>query len=312
MRVTVAICTWNRAPLLRRTLDGMTHLKVPPGIEWEVLVVNNRCTDDTDTVLASYVRRLPMRRLFQHRLGLSHARNLAVQEATGRYILWTDDDVAVGPDWLAAYHAAFSRFPDAALFGGPVLPWFAARPPAWLRRAWPQAALYYAIRDCPPEPAITPVYVPFGANLAIRTDMQVSHPYDPALGRRGGDLLSGEDAQMVRTILQAGGTGWWVPRAVVRHYLPRERLTIRYLRRVIGRGGEAGASVLRDAHAAHVFGRPVWLWKKSLKAEVQYRVHRVRSTPDVWFPYLRQASFCWGQLRGYAVPPRDGAIERVP
>ena len=145
-----------------------------------------------------------MRRLFQQRLGLSHARNLAVQEATGRYILWTDDDVAVGPDWLAAYHAAFSRFPDAALFGGPVLPWFAARPPAWLRRAWPQAALYYAIRDCPPEPAITPVYVPFGANLAIRTDMQVSHPYDPALGRRGGDLLSGEDAQMVRTITMSG------------------------------------------------------------------------------------------------------------
>ena len=50
MKITVAICTWNRSALLDRTLSEMHGLLVPDGIEWELLVVNNNCTDDTDAV----------------------------------------------------------------------------------------------------------------------------------------------------------------------------------------------------------------------------------------------------------------------
>ena len=47
MRITVAICTWNRCELLRQTLEQMTKLVIPPRVVWELLVVNNNCTDDT-------------------------------------------------------------------------------------------------------------------------------------------------------------------------------------------------------------------------------------------------------------------------
>ena len=39
--VTVAICNWNRATLLRQTLEQMMRLRIPDGIDWELLVVNN-------------------------------------------------------------------------------------------------------------------------------------------------------------------------------------------------------------------------------------------------------------------------------
>ena len=50
MDVTVAICTWNRSALLRETLDQFTRLRIPPGVSWELLIINNNSTDATDEV----------------------------------------------------------------------------------------------------------------------------------------------------------------------------------------------------------------------------------------------------------------------
>lgn len=92
---SVAICTWNRAALLRQTLENMTKLLIPPGVEWELLVVNNNCSDATDEVIDSFSARLPIRRVFEAKPGLSNARNAAVRQARGEYVLWTDDDICV-------------------------------------------------------------------------------------------------------------------------------------------------------------------------------------------------------------------------
>ena len=48
MLITVAICTYNRAESLRRTLDSLAAMRVPENLDWEVVVVNNNCTDHTD------------------------------------------------------------------------------------------------------------------------------------------------------------------------------------------------------------------------------------------------------------------------
>src|SRR4051812_4932182 len=111
IRVTVAICTWNRSALLDRTLTSMRHLVIPEGVEWEILVVNNNCTDDTDDVLSRHFAGLPLRRVFEPRQGLSNARNAAIDVAAGELICWTDDDVLVDPGWLSAYVEAASRWP---------------------------------------------------------------------------------------------------------------------------------------------------------------------------------------------------------
>src|SRR6476646_2177582 len=76
--VSVVICTWNRSRLLRLTLEQMTKLDVPAGTTWELIVVNNNCSDDTDRVLEEFRDRLPLVRLTESKPGKSHAANLAV------------------------------------------------------------------------------------------------------------------------------------------------------------------------------------------------------------------------------------------
>lgn len=65
LTVTVAICPWNRSDALRLPLGQFTKMRVPKGIAWELLVVNNNCTDDTAQVCGAFDGRLPVRSLLR-------------------------------------------------------------------------------------------------------------------------------------------------------------------------------------------------------------------------------------------------------
>lgn len=304
-RLTVAICTWNRHQLLRQTLEGMTSLLVPPGLEWEVLVINNNSTDATDQVIESFADRLPVRRVFEAQPGLSCARNRAVHEATGEYIIWTDDDVLVAPDWMVEYHRAFERWPSAVVFGGPIQPWFPNAPPSWLAAAWPQVANAYACidygRDAVP---LTPSRVPFGASFAIQTARQRTLLYDIGRGVRPGSRVGGEETDVVRRALEAGDAGWWVPTARVRHYIPAERQTIHYLRRWYSGYGEYLGRFDRSTGFVRLFGVPRWVLRQALFGEMRYCVRRWTSDSPIWMEDLKAASTAWGQMRGYRMGAR--------
>lgn len=304
MRITVAICTWNRCHLLRQALDQMMKLVTPPRVDWELLVVNNNSTDATDEVIASFSGLLPIRRLFERRPGKSHALNLAVRHASGKYILWTDDDVLVDEKWIVEYCEAFSRWPDAAIFGGPVQPWFAGAPPAWLQRVWPRVANAYAMRDFGREPVrFTQDMVPFGLNMAVRTKDQARYLYDLSLGPQPNNSLRGEETTLVRRMLAEGAHGWGIPGASVRHYIPRERQTIRYLRGYFFGYGQYLARMADDTRVPKLFGKPRWAWKQVIEAELGYHFGRLASRPEVWIEDLKRASICWGRIYGFPSQP---------
>jgi Glycosyl transferase family 2 len=297
--LTVAICTWNRADLLRRTLEQMRQLKPPNNTFWELVVVNNNCTDHTDAVLEEFRPYLPLRRIFESRPGLSNARNTAVAAASGVFILWTDDDVLVAPEWLDSYAEAIRLHPNSEILGGPIEPWFDGTPPQWLSRAFHVVEGAYAARDpgCG-ESAITPDNLPFGANMAVRRDMQLRHPYDPALGRAPGNMLGCEELKVLGSILREGGTGWWVPDARVRHFISRPRQNLRYLLRYWHGNGLSAARLHPAPGRFRMLGSPAWLWRDATMSTVLSLVGLVAHTPDRWLGHMRKASVSWGLLHG--------------
>lgn len=302
---TVAICTWNRAPVLRRALASHAAARVPADLDWEIVVVDNGSTDDTADAVAEWAARLPVRRVLEETAGLSHARNAAVRAAHGDYVAWVDDDAFVEPGWLAAYRAAVARWPDAAVFGGPILPHFDAPPPEWLRRALPVVGNAYALLDYGPAPRpLGGDALPFGANYVVRAAEQRRHPYDARLGRVGSNLAAGEETAVVRAILAAGGTGWYVPDARVAHLVPAARQREAYLRGYY-RGNAASVLAERREGVATIAGRPRWVWRMALQHELLYRLTRPFAAPERWARHLRHASSGWGLLRAFGRPP-DG------
>jgi len=271
MYISVIICTWNRAALLDHTLTEMRKLTIPPGVEWELIVVNNNCSDNTDTVIARHGAYLPIRRLFEGTPGKSFAANLAISQAKGSLLLWTDDDVLVDPDWLAAYVKAAEEWPDVMYFGGSVEPWFAVEPPKWISRNLTLLNAVYAIRRIGTVPRpVDELEFPFGVNMAMKRQVFDTISFDTRIGPRGSDQVHREDMELIGLMKRHGYQGRWVPTASLRHYIPAERLTYSYIWRWQFDEGRT-VQRLQDLEDTKLFlgvpllfGAPRWLVKQYL------------------------------------------------
>ena len=153
-----------------------------------------------------------------------------MQAARSDLILWTDDDVLVDPGWLGEYVAAARQWPETAFFGGPIEPWFETPPPAWVAANWPRISHVYAAREFTGSDAeVSSESMPYGANYAVRSELQRRYLYNPELGRIGENLRSGEEFSVIMRMLAEGHRGRIIPTARVRHFIPSQRLTLDYV-----------------------------------------------------------------------------------
>ncbi|MBI3887090.1 MAG: glycosyltransferase [Opitutae bacterium] len=227
-KVTVAICTYNRARLLRQTLAGVARQDYPAD-RLEVLVIDNNSTDATPAVVAEFAAgpHAP-RHVLEQTQGLGHARNRGLAEATGEIVLFADDDILVEPDWVRQMAAPFVQ--DAArrvgCVGGEVVPVFPDGRPDWIAE-WHSPLAFRT--DAGP---LGPRQMPMGANLAFaRWVFARIGPFATDLGRQGGQLFSGEDGEIVCRVRDAGWEVWFAPAARVLHQMPASRTTFRYAAR---------------------------------------------------------------------------------
>ena len=108
--ITVIICTYNRAFLLKRALKSLFRQTVPSH-HFEILVVDNGSTDDTEFVCNSMREDLPNLKYIStvNNSGLAHARNLGINSAKGKHILFTDDDCIVSNNWVERLNYYLTR-----------------------------------------------------------------------------------------------------------------------------------------------------------------------------------------------------------
>jgi glycosyltransferase involved in cell wall biosynthesis len=301
LNLTIAICTWNRAALLAAALDALKHAVSRAAAPPEIIVVDNNSTDATVRVIEEARGELPLRYVFQPTPGLSHARNAAVEAASGDYIAWIDDDVRVGPDWLRAYEAAISAHPTAAFFGGPVRPVLLGKPPRWLSQSWSKVDRAFAAIDLAVEPfdIRSTACLPYGANFACRADLQRTFPYDPALGRRPADYWrAGEEYALLKKLLEGGHFGRWLPEADVQHVIGPDRQAFRaFLAHGFGNGRtQARINPLSPGQKTW-FGYPQTLWKMLAGSCAETVVSALRREPYAWVPKCYEIGVLAGRLR---------------
>ncbi len=308
MMLTVAICTWNRAESLRVTLDSLARAAPPSRTPWELVVIDNNSTDHTQEVTRQFAERLPIRTVLEPRAGVSNARNAAVREARGEFLLWTDDDVLVDADWMRAYERAMDRHPSAVYFGGPATPVFLENPPAWLLRHWRAIGEVYAYRDLGErETLLTASEPPFGLNFAMRAEFMRRHPFDPHVGRNHGKrVLQGDEMVVLDAAARVGAEGYWVPDARIEHRIPPQRQTLSYVYRYYeGHGYSDTMSCPTHGHASTGHAYPLWAFRMAATEIARCLGWRVLSRDHRWLTHLRLASYRTGQAR--AIFDRKGA-----
>lgn len=268
--VSVAICTWNRAPLLDQTLEGMRALRIPDESRWELLIVNNNCSDTTDEVIEKHSGYLPIRRIFEPEQGQSRARNRALEESASDWLIFTDDDVLVEPGLLEAYLGAISECgEDVAFLGGVIEPWFAQSPDPDLVRAMPSVANGFCGVSEEKMIALGSLMVeqggtlPAGANFAIARRRIAGNRFDERLGLKGRGRVVGEETEFLLRLLDLGMSGRWVPEARLRHYVAPGRLTLPRLRRHLFDLGRTHVLLYGSLPGRRFLNTPRWIWRKS-------------------------------------------------
>jgi glycosyltransferase involved in cell wall biosynthesis len=233
--ITVAICTFNRAASLMRTLASLAEQVSPDELSFDVLVVDNNSTDGTAAAVASFDARLPIRRLGEPRQGLSHARNRALREGRGDVIVFSDDDMQLSPGWLSAYSAAVSGFPQAEYFGGRIVPDWVGPRPAWVRE--PCIHLVDGLLGWFDRGSNTRLFsadepTPYGGNFGVRRSLvDRLGMFRTDLGTGGEGSGRGEETEFLIRARADGAVGVYVGEAVSYHSVDPRRLTLKSLYR---------------------------------------------------------------------------------
>lgn len=253
LMISVVIPTYNRASTLRRTLDSFYALDGLDGVPCEVIVVDNNSSDDTPDVVRSFAGPPAPRYVFEARQGLSHARNRGAAEAHGDVVALLDDDVILDKAWLTALHRCFEET-GAHAVGGPSYLILEAEAPPWMgadfRRYLSEVNLGAERRPAGDGRNL------FGLNLAIkRKAIEICGGFRDALGRKGGQLLCGEERDLLRRIRAEGGKIYYEPNAVVGHLVGPERLTWEYFIRLAVGAGQSRALLDRPAGRLVRMGR---------------------------------------------------------
>ncbi|MCS7063994.1 MAG: glycosyltransferase family 2 protein, partial [Methylacidiphilales bacterium] len=94
-KFSVIIPTYNRAPLLKQTLDSVLNQSF---LDYEIIIVDDGSTDDTWQYLQSL--RVKVTYYRQDNKGPAAARNLGAQHASGDYLAFLDSDDLWHPDTL--------------------------------------------------------------------------------------------------------------------------------------------------------------------------------------------------------------------
>jgi glycosyltransferase involved in cell wall biosynthesis len=200
------------------------------GFTYSIVVVDNDITQSAGGTVRERAVGSPVELLYvrEDEPNISRARNRAVASARGDYIAFIDDDEVPASSWLLKLHEACLAFgADGVL--GPVIPRFETTPPHWLVKS------ELCIRNS----------FPTGTRLTSQNDLRTGNillarslfdgletPFDPALGRTGG-----EDTDFLGRLLKAGRSFVWCQEALVYETVPVERQTLRYyLRRATLRG----------------------------------------------------------------------------
>lgn len=223
--LSIIICTYNRADLLQKTLVSLLSLKELERAE--VIVVDNRSTDHTASVIGRFEEahghRLSFRHHYESEQGLSAARNAGIHLAQAELVAFLDDDAIPCVGWISTIVDTFHRHPDMSALGGPIAPIFEIERPSWLSGP---LELPYTIVNLGTEEREYPKNLnPFGANMAMRTSVFATGMFPLHLGRKGNLLLSGEESWVFENIRRAGGLVIYHPDMAVDHFVPAERLT---------------------------------------------------------------------------------------
>ncbi|HKY30577.1 MAG TPA: glycosyltransferase [Pyrinomonadaceae bacterium] len=278
--VSVVLGTYNRGQRLRGAIESLIAQEAE-GVRFEIIIVDNNSTDDTNEIVTSFQDSDPrVRYVFEPHQGISHARNAGILHSHSPIVAFTDDDVRVAPNWIATIKKTFDAHPEIGFIGGKVLPIWTVPPPAWLtRNHWsPLGVQDHGDVEFYLEPSrVTGV---IGANLVVRREaFERVGTFSPKVQLVKGSIGTMEDHEYVDRMWRAGIIGLYVPQLIVEAPVESDRVKKKYHRRW-HRGHGRSYAIMKEERMEkaswYLFGVPAHLYRQALIDAIGLVTHWLR------------------------------------
>ena len=257
--ISVILCCHNSVARLPETFRHLSEQRIPAGLAWEILVIDNGSTDDTPKLVQDFAASNPrsaVRLVNEPRLGQGYARQRGISEAANDIVLFVDDNW-LAADYLAILAETMRQHQEVSALGGTSSACCEGPEPAWLEKykGW------YRAHGVPPDrESLTEEKFLWTAGAAFRREAldRVNMLGLPLLvsGRRGETLDGGEDVELCHLVQLAGGKLYRHSGMHFQHYLPARRLTWEYLRRLYYAAGLV--SVKLDVYRNGYIRKSAW------------------------------------------------------
>lgn len=224
----MCICTYNRPAYLRDLLRKLGRQDACGLFSYSIVVADNDHSQSASPVVSDLAATspVPIRYCVEPRQNIALARNKAIENASGDFIAFIDDDEFPAGNWLySLFRAHLAYAADGVL--GPVKPHFECDPPGWVAKG--------RFFDRPTHPTGHKMH--WGdcrtGNVLFRRDIlrAVDVPFRSVFNSMG------EDVDFFRRMTERGCVFVWCDEAVVYEVVPASRCTRSYLlRRALLRG----------------------------------------------------------------------------
>lgn len=229
MELSLIISTYNNATSLIRTLQSVAEQDAEKSL-WECIVVNNNSTDDTKSRVEEFINShndINLRLIDEPQQGLSYARNKGIAESKGNIIAFIDDDETINKGFISAYIDLFNNHGAFAGAGAIEVRYDKARP-KWMSH-YTEKMIGNPINLGNKITTITSTITPAGGNMAFNREIFTLYGgFDTELGRKGSQLLGGEENELYDRLRNLGERVYYAPNAIVYHHIAEHKLTAEY------------------------------------------------------------------------------------
>ncbi|MBI5469665.1 MAG: glycosyltransferase family 2 protein [Deltaproteobacteria bacterium] len=297
-RIIVAVCTYNRAARLPGLIRELRRQSCP--IPFEILVVDNNCKDNTQSVLKGLADEsgAPLRFVKEKRQGIVHARNTAIDESAGSpYMAFIDDDESPMEGWLRAAVDALDR-ESADCAGGDIrvsIPEDIC--PGWLDKEL--LGFLGEVRHSEGSFWITDRSTPvWSGNIAYRTSVfRDGLRFDERYNRCGEGVGGGEDFVMFNTLLERGARIRYRADMAIEHLVEGWKLRRKYFLKLHYTAGKKAGEWEAGEYGRAFFGVPPFMIAQALRQWGRTLGMFLKGRPGV----LRQAmngTYALGMIEG--------------
>lgn len=242
--ISIVIATRNRTTLLERTLNSIAACDLPEAVR-RIIVAENGPDQCSKALVESFQSRIPIEYRHDPEATKCGSLNRAIESLGDELVILFDDDVRLHSDTLTAYAEAAAGRERGAFFGGCCLVDYEEPPEPWLNRYLPYSAKGWTM-----GPVQCELFEPraLGFNWAAFTsDLREVGCFDERCGPGTG--ANSDEVIVQEKFLRKGIKGYFLPAAIVWHYVPRDRCSASWvLNRK--RQNETGKAIARS----HVSG----------------------------------------------------------